>query len=128
MIGAGLSLGFWLYGVGRTMCETEYFDASACLAGIVVGVIFPISITGPFYLGKRILFDNKILPITPLLIAFAASLFVAGLVSEALILRDEGKFFSEVSKANGLYSRARAWPNGLCSLVYVPDRGIHSTD
>ncbi len=53
--------------------------------------------------------------------------------AEGLILSEERAFEREVSNfisngGVGMYARARRWPNGYSSLVYVPGRGCHGTD
>jgi hypothetical protein len=58
----------------------------------------------------------------------AALLLVACTLSERWIISDETRFAVEASKASGVFSRDRAWPNHGCSLVYIPGRGIHATD
>ena len=55
-------------------------------------------------------------------------LVVGSGLSEAWILRDESRFENEAARATATYSRPRAWPNQGCSLVFIPGKGVHSTD
>lgn len=112
------------------MRETVGFDVAAFGFGLLTGVGLPLFIILPFLVFKTIRLREKIRP-TPWLIAvLAANLLIGSLISEWWILRDETQFSEEVSKADGQnpYSRARAWPNQSCSLVFVPGKGIHATD
>ena len=125
----GLLVGFWLYGAGRTMCETVKFTAKASLFGIITGVLIPLTLITTIYLANRVFLQHrKALLMTPFLVAFAISLIIGSFASEAWILFDENRFFAETSGARTLYSRPRAWPNHGCTLVFVPGEGVRSTD
>lgn len=126
----GFAVGFWLYGVGRTMRETVNFNTTAFLSGLLLGVALPLIIVLPLLIAKKLWFREKVWPVSLLLVAFAVSLLVGSFASEAWILRDETRFSAETANANAAtpYSRPRAWPNRTCSLVFVPGKGIHSTD
>ena len=130
VIFCGFSLGFWLYGVGRTMRETVNFNTIASLSGLVLGVALPMVAALPLVIAKKLWFREKVWPVPSWFVAFAFCLLGGSLVSEVWILLDEARFSTEVSKTNSeaAYSRSRAWPNQTCSLVFVPNKGIHSTD
>jgi hypothetical protein len=121
LIGFGL-IGFWLYGIGRTMRETVGFTASATFTGLVLGFAVPLG----GILIIRLLFHG----LSKLQIPWKAAtiLLCACALSEGCIIRDEARFAVEASKANTVFSRDRAWPNQACSLVSIPGRGIHATD
>jgi hypothetical protein len=127
---AGLGVGFWLYGIGRTMRENVNFDTTASLSGLLLGVGLPLVVLLPTLIVKKVWFPEKAWPMSSLLAAFAVALLAGSLASEWWILRDEARFSVEASKTNGgtPYSRSRAWPNQTCSLVFVPGKGIHATD
>ena len=122
--------GFWLYGVGRTMRETVNFNTTAFLSGLLLGVGLPLIVVLPLLIAKKLWFRDKVWPVSLLLVAFVASLLVGSFASEAWILRDEARFSAETTNANPAtpYSRPRVWPNQTCGLVFVPGKGIHSTD
>jgi len=127
----GLAAGFWLYGIGRTMQETVNFKISAFLSGLVLGVILPLVVVlPPLLTAKKFWLREKVWPLPSWLVALAVCLLTGSLASEGWILRDEVRFAAEVAKTNGeaVYSRGRAWPNQICGLVFVPGKGIHSTD
>ena len=122
--------GFYSYGGARTMAETFTFDLAASLYGLLLGVVIPVLFVGPIAAGKKLWGREKLWPPSALFLLFASSLLVGSLISECWILMDEARFAGEVSRSAGtnLFSRPRAWPNELCSLVFVPGKGIHSTD
>ena len=127
---AGFLIGFWLYGIGRTMCETFSFDLRASLLGLLLGLIVPLAIAVPVLLLRNLLSERKILAASWPMMALGIALALGVLASEAWILHDESEFSAEVSKrgTGNPYARARAWPNGVCTLVYVPGSGMHATD
>ena len=117
------SLAFWLYGIGRTMSETVTFTTSGVLSGMLLSCFLPLLLILPMI---RALRDVRA---TAKLAALIATVLLAGSVaSEVAILEDEHRFSMEATRATGVYSRPRAWPNGAGSLVWVPGRGIHATD
>jgi hypothetical protein len=126
----GFALGFWSYSGGRTLCETVGFDARTFAFGLLTGVGLPLFIILPVLILKPMWSRKKTGPASWLIALLVANLLIGSLISEWWILRDETRFAEEVSKADGqnLYSRARAWPNQSCSLVFVPGKGIHATD
>jgi hypothetical protein len=126
----GLGLGFWLYGVGRTMCETVGFTTRASLFGLLLSVVLPRVFALSLFIAKNLWWREKVWPVTTLCIVFGVSLLVGSITSEFWILGDEKKFAAEVSRVSkdNLYSRPRAWPNQICSLVFMPGKGIHATD
>lgn len=129
-IAIGFVVGFWFYGMGRTMRETVSFNITASLCGLFLVVFFSLIGVLTVILVKGIVFAGKKWPMTSLFAAFIIALLIGSLISEASLLQDEARFAAEVSKANPqtIYSRARAWPNGDCSLIFIPGKGIHSTD
>jgi hypothetical protein len=131
VIVAGLAVGFWLYGGGRTMCETVGFTVPAFLFGLLLSVILPlILIVLPLLIAKNFWFREKAWPLSSLFMTFAVCLLIGSFASEVWILRDEAKFEDEVKHLDPEtpYSRSRAWPNRTTSLVFVPNVGIHATD
>lgn len=123
----GIALGFWLYGVGRTMRETVHFSVWAMLSGILLSVLLPtLAAVLLRFLGRLSVRAGS--PWPWLLTSFTVSLVVGSGLSEAWILRDESRFENEAARATTTYSRPRAWPNQGCSLVFIPGKGIHSTD
>jgi hypothetical protein len=126
----GFAVGFWLYGIGRTMRETVNFNTTALLSGLIFGVALPLAVVLLLLIAFKLCFLERWWPVCLLFVVFAVSLLGGSLASESWILWDEARFSAEVSKANGRnpYSRPRAWPNQGCSLVFVPGMGIHSTD
>lgn len=126
----GFSVGFWLYSVGRTMRETVSFDSAALCFGLLLGVVLPSVVVLPLLLARTVWPNLKLWTPPSAFVALGLALLVGSLLSEWWILRDERKFSDEASKAslNSPYSRPRAWPNGTCSLVFIPGKGIHATD
>lgn len=126
------AIGFWLYGIGRTMRETVAFNTTAFLSGLFLGVGLPLLVILPLLVAKIIYSHGKVLtvPFSLLVVKFTVLLLVGSIASEVWILRDEASFSAETTKGNVVasYSRPRAWPNQTCSLVFVPGKGIHSTD
>lgn len=128
IVGA-FAVGFWLYGVGRTMRETVNFHASASISGLFLGVALPLAVLAPLLIAMKLWLREKPWPVSYLVVAFAASLLVGSFASECWILRDEARFSAEAANAgSNPYSRTRAWPNQTCGLVFEPGKGIHSTD
>lgn len=127
---AGLGIGFWLYGIGRTMRETVNFNVTASLFGLLLSIVIPLLVLLPVLIGKKLWLREKLWPLSSLLVVFATCLLVGSFASELWILRDEARFSAEVAKTNNAnpYSRPRTWPNQTCSLVFVPDKGIHGTN
>ena len=124
----GLVIGFWFYSIGRTMHETFYFSLAAFSSGMLLGFILPLASIVPLLVVKRFWFRERIWAVYSLFIVLSVSLLIGCLVSEAWILWDEACFSVEASKFDSIYSRPRAWPNQTCSLVFIPGKGIHSTD
>jgi hypothetical protein len=58
----GFALGFWFYSIGRTMCETVDFDATAFGFGLLTGIGFPLFIILPFLVFKTIRSREGICP------------------------------------------------------------------
>lgn len=120
-------LSFWLYGVARSMCETVFFSPTATARGVVLGVALPwtvfllISMTRAAARGESRGTLRGLGGIT-------LAMFLGSAVSEVSLLFDEARFARETSGATTIYSRPRAWPNGTCSLVFTPGKGMHSTD
>jgi len=123
-VAAAFASSFWLYGAGRTMCETTGFTLRASLCGVLLGAGIP-AVIGAAVLVVR-LRDPR--AITNRVLWLLLALFSGSGISEAVILRDEQNFFHETHDVQTIRSRARAWPNTLTSLVFVPGEGIHSTD
>lgn len=125
----GFVVGFWLYGVARTMRETVGFNATASLSGLFLGVVFPLMLGVVLYIANKVWGARKVRPIS-LLVAFVICLLVGSFTSEWWMLRDEAFFSTELTKIGPdiSYTRSRAWPNQTCSLVFTPGKGIHSTD
>lgn len=68
-----------------------------------------------------------------ILIFFVVAWMLGCILGEALILYDENEFTKEVDNYiltddGEQYGRARCWPSGTASLVYVKERGMHATD
>jgi len=124
----GLIIGFWFYGVGRTMRETVHFNLTAVSSGMLLGMILPLAAILPLLIVKRLWFRDTTWAASSLFISLLVSLFIGCFLSEAWMLRDETRFTVEASKVDSIYSRPRAWPNQTCSLVFIPGKGIHSTD
>jgi hypothetical protein len=124
----GLSVGFWLYGIGRTMRETVQFNTVASLAGLLVGAVFPIVFFVVLVVVTRLLRGERVSLAVPLVVGFATCVLLGNFISECWILRDETLFSIEAKKTNGPYSRPRVWPNQTCALIFEPEKGIHSTD
>ena len=116
----GLALSFWLYGGGRTMCETVGITWAGFRCGAIVGV------GGPML--AALLFVPIVRRKKAFVVALTSAVVAGAIASELWILRDERIFIREVENRASLYSRARAWPNHRSSLVFVPGRGIHATD
>jgi len=122
------AVGFWLYGAGRTICESTGLDGRAQLAGMLIGVLLPASaicvvraVIMYWSVGRQAVPRGT-------LVSCTVGLLLGSVLSESCILWDEHKFAAEVSGLEKPYSRPRAWPNGASSLVFVPGSGIHSTD
>jgi glucan phosphoethanolaminetransferase (alkaline phosphatase superfamily) len=124
----GLVVGFWFYGIGRTMRETVSFNTTASLSGLVLGCVLPLLVLIPLFVAQKLWFREKTSSVSLLLVVFTVSLLVGSFASEVWILQDETRFSVEADKSNTLYSRPRSWPNQVCGLVFVPGEGIHSTD
>src|SRR3954452_16668495 len=120
----GFVVGFWLYGVGRTMHETVSFHTGASLSGLLLGVALPLMMIVPLLIAKKPWLREKLWPVPTLLIVVSACLLVGSLASECWLLRDEARFSAEAAKAeSNPYSRPRAWPNQTGGLVFVPGKG-----
>lgn len=124
----GCAAGFWLYGAGRTICESTGLDGRAQLAGMLIGVVLPTSamclvmaVIRYWSVGRRAVPCGWLVSVT-------VGLLLGSVLSESCILWDEHKFAAEVKGLEKPFSRPRAWPNGASSLVFVPGSGIHSTD
>jgi hypothetical protein len=125
----GLGEGFWCYGGGRTMIETFNFNVKASLVGLALVYLIPLLILPILLSAKKLWLPGREWPISSWLTIFAVCLLVGSMISEVCILWDEARFSGEVAQRNGnLYGRSRAWPNQGCSLVFMPGRGMHSTD
>jgi hypothetical protein len=121
------AVGFWLYGVARTMRETVFFNPAATASGMLLGVGVPVVGAVLCLIAKALWFRQR--SWNPLLlVALAVSLSAGNAASEAWILWDEAGFWAEVASTDGPYSRARAWPNRAYRLIYMPGKGIHATD
>lgn len=128
-ITVGFPVGFWLYGIGRTMRETVNFNTMASLSGLALSILLPLVAFLPFVIGYRLWPREGKWLISPMLV-WAVCLLLGSVASECWILRDETQFAAEVSQTQGSnsYSRPRCWPNKGCSLVFQPGKAIHSTD
>jgi hypothetical protein len=124
----GFVVGFWLYGVGRTMRETVGFNATALFCGLLSGVVLPLALVLPLLLARTVWPVLKWWIPHSMFITLAAALLIGGLLSEWWILHDERKFSIETLALDKPHSRPRAWPNSGCSLVFVPGKGIRATD
>ena len=127
----GLCIGFSFYAEGRTMGETVGLTWWGLRCGLFLSLFLPVVFALPAAVAAKIFWLNqKLWPLPKVFFAFTGALLIGSLASEAWILTDEARFAAEVSKTTKkvLYSRDRAWPNSGCSLVFVPGRGIHSTD
>ena len=126
----GTWMGFWFYNIGRTMRESVNFDVSAIFCGLMLVVLFSMIPVMSLFILKSIFPSQTKWSLFSLLILFSVSLGSGSLLSEAMLLRDEARFAAEVMRANpqSIYSRPRAWPNQNCDLVFIPGKGIHSTD
>ena len=124
----GCATGFWLYSVGRTMCETVGFNASALFYGLLLGVVLPLGVLLPLLIATTVwpVLKSRTPPL--MFIRFGVALLLGGLLSEWWILRDERNFSTETVALDKPHSRPRAWPNSGCSLVFVPGTGIRATD
>ena len=120
-------IAFWLYGAGRTMCETEGLNIKASSAGLFLSVVVPVSLVLPWLL---LVNDVPALKSCSLKVAIGLALVIGSTLSECWILLDEASFSSQVRTGlpEDRFCRPRAWPNQGCSLVYVPGRGTHATD
>jgi hypothetical protein len=124
-------LAFWLYGEGRTMCETFGLDTRSITGGLLAGALFPALIIIPSLVvmcrWPSVLNSGTLLHLT---LNAAIGLMAGSVLSECWILADEVRFASEVVAGAPMapYSRPRAWPNEGTALVYIPGRGIHATD
>jgi hypothetical protein len=116
---------FWLYGIGRTLKETVGFNLDASIVGLIIAVL-------PFtLLIALILITNNSRWLTVRASKFFGVALLAGsLSSELWLIHDERMFVNEItSNSNSTpHSRARAWPNTSCSLVFLPENGVHATD
>lgn len=113
------------------MQENVTFDLITFLLSISFSVVLPLLIVFvPLTIAKLCWFKANIVPLPSWFAAFGTSLLLASFTSEIWILRDESKFAKEVAEKNpkAPYSRSRGWPNESGSLVFVPGKGIHSTD
>lgn len=124
-------LAFWLYGEGRTMCETIGLNTRAIIAGLLIGVYFPaLTISLALFAVWRFRTGLKSMTLLSMILGIGIGLLTGSILSEWWILVDESRFISEMREApSGMpYGRPRAWPNEGCSLVCVPGAGIHATD
>jgi hypothetical protein len=111
------------------MSETFHFNMRASVFGLTLVVAVPLLILPILLSAKKLWLPGRSWAASSWLAVLGMSLLVGSLISEMWILRDEARFSAEAAQANGnRYSRARAWPNQGCSLVFMPGRGIHSTD
>ena len=124
-------IAFWIYGEVRTMCETIGLNTRAIGSGIFLGMVCPALITiSALLFVRRFWTSLKSTSLLSIILGTAIGLLTGSVLSEWRILADESKFASEI-RENGTgmhYSRARAWPNAGCSLVYIPGKGVHATD
>jgi hypothetical protein len=121
---------FWLYGIGRTMRETVGFNTTATVSGFSLTLVFSLVFLFLLLLLATSL-DVKLKRWRLILVLFLGSLILGSAMSETWILWDEARFRDEIVTRPDIsrpYSRPRAWPNEVGSLVYVPTKGIHSTD
>jgi uncharacterized membrane protein YbhN (UPF0104 family) len=119
----GFAVAFWLYGIGRTIHETVGINAAATFSGLAFGVCLP-SVILVLVLVVRRSFRKRRWAVALLILC----LLLGSLLSELSILHDEQSFRVEAGAVNSVYSRARAWPNDGCTLVFVPGKGVHATD
>jgi hypothetical protein len=111
------------------MTETFNFNMRAALFGLVLVFTVPLLILPTLLSAKRLWLARKERAVSTWLGVLGVSLLAGCLISETCVLRDEARFSTEIAKENGnRYSRARAWPNQGCSQVFLPGRGIQSTD
>src|SRR5438045_9359654 len=110
--------------------EMVNFNIKASLFGLLLGAIFPVVFVFLPFVAKMIWCHEKFWPLPLLFVVFVVSLLVGSLFSELWILHDESCFSAEVNQSGSKmpYSRPRALPNQGCGLVFIPDKGIHSTD
>jgi hypothetical protein len=130
-IAAGVGIGFYLYGVGRTMRGTIGFEPRTSLASLLLSGFLSLPVALPTLLFARLFWLRDRMLSVPLCVSiWAACLLTGACASEARILVDETRFEREVARSSGnsIYSRPRAWPHELCSLVFIPGKGIHGTD
>lgn len=123
-------VGFWLYGIGRTMRETVGFNVTALCSGLLLGFALPLTVFLPLLISRTVWPVLKSWTELSSFRALVVALLIGCLLSESWILRDERKFSAETSQAtlDRPYSRPRAWPNTGSSLIFVPGKGIHATD
>jgi hypothetical protein len=121
LCGACLVMAFVLYAAGRTMAETFGLTLRGSASGLLIGFLAPLAVS--------VLIAFAVVRKPRAGFAIGALLLAGCLLSEAWLLRDEYRFEREVAaRAQQRYSRPRVWPNGASSLVFIPGRGIHSTD
>lgn len=117
------TVAFWAYGGGRTMCETVGVTWRGCRCGAIVETLPWVITTLVWVVLLRRHYSSVVV------IAAITSAFVVGSVlSELWILRDEKDFIEMTRGSEVIQSRARAWPNGVAALVYIPGKGVHATD
>lgn len=124
------SAAYWVYGACRTLGEWVGFDFARSLWTFALGIGMLVVLVLPWLLIKQHWFPDFGVAPRPLMITIIAGFFLGSVAAELQLLHDERQFFAEV-RARGeehSYSRERAGPHEICSLIYVPGQGVHATD
>jgi len=125
-----VALVFWLYGEVRTMQETVGFNGATTIKAVLFNFITLIVIANLLLFLSKIL-SVKLMRWWLILMLFSGSMILGSSMAEVWILLDETRFKNEILASPDMsipQSRSRAWPNHGCTLVYIPTKGIHSTD
>lgn len=124
------SYAFWVYGVFRTLGEWVGFDFARSLWTFAFGIGMLGVLVLPWLLIKQYWFPNFAVSARTLTVSVLTGFVLGSVAAELQLLHDERQFFAEVhvQGEDQTYSRERAWPHELCSLVYVPGHGVHATD
>jgi hypothetical protein len=126
-VGAGVWIGFRLYGECRVMQEQCGATVEVVLKSSILPVLAFLSIS---FIGLILVLAMKFN--TRLFIRgatwLAASLMLGAISAEVVISCDEQDFEGRARQGRDSFSRARPWPFGNASLIYDPERGVYATD